>query len=175
MNTGTLKPTAVPHGRNGRGYGCSLRMAALVLAICLLPGAPQAASREARFGVGAVVLARATIAAETDAPFLEVTQADIGRGYVDARRATRLVIANTSPLGFALDVWPAAALFDSVEVTGAGTQATLATEGGAITLRGVHGPTSELILDFRFALAPGLQPGRYPWPLRFDVRPLTGP
>jgi len=157
-------------GRHGAGR------AALALGILFtLPGALHAAGREAQFAVGAVVLARTTIAAQAEAPFLEVTRADLARGYLVVPRATRLLLANTSPLGLVLDVWPTAPVFTAVDIQAGGAAATLSPDGGAITLRGVHGTAAELILDVRFALKPDLAPGRYPWPLRIGARPLLAP
>jgi hypothetical protein len=148
---------------------------ALVAAIYApLSSAPSASASRAEILVGATVLARAYIADEANPPLLEVTAADVARGYVELRRATRLTIANTSPYGYALDVWPTAPVFREVRIEGMGAQVRLGDEGGEIVTRNVRGPALALVLDYRFALAPGLAPGLYPWPLRFQVRPLTG-
>lgn len=149
--------------------------ASLALAVPAGSAAPRAASARAEFSVGATVLARAVISEESSPTSLEVTPADVARGYVDARRATRLTIANTSPYGYELDVWPAAPVFREVEIVGFGAQVRLGDDGGAIVARGARGPSLPLLLDFRFTLAPGLAPGRYPWPLHFQVRPLPAP
>ncbi len=137
--------------------------------------APWAATARSEIAVGVTVLARTVIAAESNPAALEVTPLDVARGYVDAPQATRLTIANTSPYGYELDVWPAAPVFREVTIVGFGPQVRLGDEGGAIVARGARGPALPLVLDFRFRLAPGLAPGRYPWPLRFQVRPVAGP
>jgi hypothetical protein len=150
--------------------------AALVLALYpASSSAPRASAARAELAVGATVLARAVIAAESSPAGLDITAADVARGYVDVRRATRLTIANTSPYGYALDVWPAAPVFREVEILGFGAEVRLGDDGGAIVARGARGSALPLVLDFRFTLAPGLAPGRYPWPLKFQVRPLTDP
>jgi len=149
---------------------------ALVAALSApLGSAPNASASRAEMLVGATVLARAFIADEANPPVLEVTPADVARGYVELKRATRLTIANTSPYGYALDVWPTAPVFREVRIEGLGAQVRLGDEGGEIVTRNVRGPALPLVLDYRFALAPGLQPGLYPWPLRFQVRPLPTP
>ena len=148
------------------------------LALALYPAldsAPHASAARAELQVGATVLPRALIAAESSPATLEVTPADVARGYVDARRAMRLTIANNSPYGYALDVWPAAPVFRAVEIQGFGADVRLGDDGGAIVARGARGAALPLVLDFRFTLAPGLAPGRYPWPLKFQVRPLAAP
>jgi hypothetical protein len=148
--------------------------ASLVLALPA-SSAPRAPGARAEFAVGATVLARAAITEEASPAGLEVTPADVARGYVDVRRATHLTIANTSPYGYALDVWPAAPVFREVEILGFGADVRLGNDGGAIVARRARGASLPLLLDFRFTLAPGLAPGRYPWPLRFQVRPLLEP
>ena len=136
--------------------------AAIVVALLFSLSSAASTSRS-EFGVGANVLARATIAAESSPELLEVTASDLSRGYVDV--ASRLTIANTSPYGYALDVWPAAAVFSAVDVGGVGALVRLTADGGTIVARGQRAHALGLVLA----------PGRYPWPLRFQVRPLAGP
>ncbi len=148
------------------------------LGLALYPGAtsaPLAAPARAEIGVGATVLARAQIATESTPAALEISAADVARGYVDVPQAMRLTIANTSPYGYALDVWPTAPVFREVRVLGLGREVRLSDDGGAIITRGAHGQALPLVLDVRFTLAPGLVPGRYPWPLKLQVRPLLDP
>ena len=150
---------------------------AAALALALYPpssSSPNASAARAEILVGATVLARAVIASESSPALLELTVADIARGYVDLPRATHLTVANTSPYGYALDVWPAVPVFREVLIRGLGADVRLSAEGGEIVSRNARGPALPLVLDYRFALAPGLAPGRYPWPLRFQVRPLAG-
>ncbi len=134
---------------------------------------PAAVTARAQMPVGATVLARALIAEEQSPAVLEVSAADVARGYVDVRGATRLTVANTSPYGFALDVWPAVPVFRALVVGGLGAEARLGDDGGAIVQRGQRGAALPLTLDLRFQLAPGVAPGRYPWPLRYSVHPLA--
>jgi len=151
---------------------------AATLVLALYPAsdsAPRASAARAEIAVGATVLPRAVIAAESAPESLDVSASDVARGYVDVRRAMHLTIASNSPFGYALDVWPAAPVFRAVEIIGFGAEVRLGDDGGAIFARGARGGALPLELGFRFTLAPGLAPGRYPWPLRFQVRPLTGP
>lgn len=153
-----------------------LAVAPLALSLYASTGAaPKAATARAAIAVGVTVLARAVIAEQSNPAALEVTPLDLARGYVDVPRATRLTIANTSPYGYELDVWPAAPVFREVTIVGFGPQVRLGDEGGSIVARGARGQALPLVLDFRFTLAAGLEPGRYPWPLRYQVRPIAGP
>ena len=156
-----------------RSAGRRIPGSAAILVALLFSLSSAASTSRSAFGVGANVLARATIAAESSPELLEITASDLSRGYVDV--ASRLTIANTSPYGYALDVWPAAGMFRAVDVGGVGAPVRLSADGGSIVARGQRGQALGLDLTIRFALAPGLAPGRYPWPLRFQVRPLSGP
>jgi len=166
MNTGT---TGMRKG--------SLRRAAFgVLAALAWVGLhvqAQAAASHASFSVGATVRARTLIQSESSPRELEVSAEDVRRGYVELHQATRLLVTNTSPVGYALDVWPEVQVFKDVAIRNADSQQVLDENGGEIIERGVSGAMSPLVLDFRFTLAPGVVPGRYPWPLKFQVRPLS--
>jgi hypothetical protein len=59
-------------------------------------------------------------------------------------------------------------------VRGCDADASLGAEGGTIVQRWQHTNTMRLSLHFRLRLAPGLAPGRYPWPIQLSVRPLEG-
>ena len=158
---------------NGRGVTVSLALgAALVLAPA--DGArPGESSARASFSVGAVVLARAGIAA-TDVPAtLLISARDVARGFVDVEHAARLTVLNTSSVGYALEVLTLTPLFSGIEVRGTGADVSLDATGGSIVQRGRRGTSIPLALGFRFVLAPGIAPGSYPWPLGFSVRPLA--
>jgi hypothetical protein len=60
-------------------------------------------------------------------------------------------------------------VFSQVEIVGFGAQVRFGDDGGAIVARGARGEALPLLVDSGVVLAPG----RYPWPLRFRVRPLV--
>ena len=125
------------------------------------------------FVVGLTVLSRTAVVSAAAPALLDISQADVRRGYVDAASATRLVVTNTNPRGFALDVWPVVPVFEAVSVRGTGGTVTIERDGGTIVERGIYGPLLPIELRYRFTLAPGTQPGSYPWPLHFSIRPLV--
>jgi len=159
--------------RDITGHSAAVWAAAVWLAGLTLTATPAAAAtRQAGFSVGATVIARAAITGASSPAYIEISASDIARGYVEVTRASHLTVVNSSPQGFALDVWPSAAIFQSVIVRGLGSQITLNRDGGSINVRGTHGAVQSLAIDLQFALAPDLTPGRYPWPLQYAVRPL---
>jgi hypothetical protein len=139
--------------------------------VAFVPGNAVPASR-ATLAVGVTVLPRTEIESESSPATLTVTAADVSRGYVDLPAATRLSVWNTSPAGYVVDVWPAVNLFSAADVEAAGGVATVGDAGGTVVARGARGRGLPLVMSVRFHLAPHVGPGRYPWPLRYQVRPL---
>ncbi|MEQ1715610.1 MAG: hypothetical protein ABL907_06445 [Hyphomicrobium sp.] len=148
---------------------------ATVVAACLVMGAAQpvgAGEHSAQMAVGATVLASTRIDAESSPQQLEVSAADVARGYVEVLGATQLVITNTDRRGYLLSVWPKIQVFSSVAVGDGDGRAELTADGGEIFERR-WGRRVALALDFRFMLAPGVKPGIYPWPVWFQVSSLS--
>ena len=126
----------------------------------------------ASFSVGATVRAVADIRRESSPVGLNITGADLQRGYIDVMQPTLLTVHSNSPNGFALDVLTVAPMLSSMLIEGLNTGLSLGAEGGTIVQRWQKPETVNLSLKFRFMLAPGLVAGSYPWPLRMAVRPL---
>jgi hypothetical protein len=147
---------------------CTLQLACMAL----LPSTPvHAEAAQARIGVSVMVVRPATIQSEAFPAELKISAADIKRGYVEWRRATPLLVGNTSPVAYILDVFPAGRLFSQVVVSTSDTdRETLGADGGQIV--GWHANRSDepLVLAVRFKLQSAITPGRYPWPLRIDAR-----
>jgi len=149
------------------------RCAISALAICAVPGAAppaEAATARADIMVSVTVVARTTLDSEASPAQLQVSAADVARGYVEVPAATRLLVTNTSRRGYLLSVWPQVQVFSAVVVTHGGYESQLGTDGGEI-FDPRWGRAMPLVLSFRFMLAAGVKPGSYPWPLKFQVDP----
>jgi len=133
-----------------------------------------AAEVRTSFGVSATVLAVARIERQSEPRELLISADDLERGYLDVGEPTALVIHSNSASGFALDVLPLAPIAAAMIVSGCDAPASIGAEGGTIVQRWQHANAMRLALHFRLLLAPGLAPGRYPWPIALSVRPLEG-
>jgi len=122
--------------------------------------------------VGATVLPVAKIQAASAPGEIIVSAGDIRRGYVDVSQPTSLQINSNSPNGIALDLMSVSTMMTAVTVSGLDSEQSLGADGGTLVQRWQRPQSIHLSLRFKFMLAPGLVPGRYPWPLRLDVRPL---
>jgi hypothetical protein len=106
---------------------------------------------------------------------LNVSVEDASRGFVVIREPIKLELSSNTAHGVELDVTAPAGLFSSMHVQGRDIDAILSGEGGTIAYRWSQ-PTAnrKQSLDLRFtvALAKGLQPGTYPWPIAVYGRAL---
>jgi hypothetical protein len=103
---------------------------------------------------------------------LEISAADLQRGFIEVGQPTQLTVRSNSPNGFELEILTVAPLLSSMIVEGLNSELALGAEGGTIVQRWQKPQAVNLSLRFRFALAPGLGIGNYPWPVRLAVRPL---
>jgi hypothetical protein len=145
------------------------RIALIVAASVTAAGARDVHSD---FSVSVTVRPVANIEFQSAPTGLEISAADLRRGYIDALQPTQFTVRSNSPNGFALEVLTVAPMLSSMVVEGLNSDQALGKEGGTIVQRWQKPQTVNLSLKFRFALAPGLAAGSYPWPVRLAVRPL---
>lgn len=103
---------------------------------------------------------------------LDISAADVRRGYVDVMQPTQFVVRSNSPNGYALEVLTVAPVLSSMIVEGLSSDLALGKDGGTIVQRWQKPQAVNLSLKFRFELLPELGVGTYPWPVRLAVRPL---
>ncbi len=146
----------------------------LLLAIAPLQVSPLARAETARgrIGVSVTVVRPAMMRSKSIPSDLVISTADVRYGYLERHRAAQLFVENSGPVAFAIDLLPAAPLFSQVQIgTLGGRMATFGVDGGQLlgSLGGGRSP-GPLVLDVRFTLTPGIEPGRCPWPLRLEMR-----
>jgi hypothetical protein len=124
------------------------------------------------FAVSVTVRAVANIEVQSVPTGLRISPADLQRGFVDVAQPTQFTVRSNSPNGFALELLTVAPVLSSMIVEGLNGDLALGAEGGTIVQRWQTPHPANLSLKFRFALAPGLTAGNYPWPIRLAVRPL---
>lgn len=158
-----LSKSSHNHGLN------TARIALIVAASVSAAGARDAHSD---LSVSATVRAVANIERQSAPTDLEISGADLQRGFIDVVQPTRLTVRSNSPNGFALEVLTVAPLLSSMIIEGLNSDLSLGADGGTIVQRWQKPQLVDLSLKFRFTLAPGLVAGDYPWPVRLAVRPL---
>lgn len=142
--------------------------ALLFLALVAAAGA-RADTRQAQFLVHVAVPARATLVAVEQPTRLSVSEADRARGYMDV--SARYVVESNARAGWLLRLSPRLGITRQVEVRGLST--TLVVQGdGVEVFRSRTSGAEHLELDYRFFLAPGVEPGTYELPIHVAVTPL---
>jgi len=145
------------------------RIALIVAASVATAGAKDVRSD---FAVSATVLAVANLELQSAPMDLQISADDVRRGFIDVVQPTQLVVRSNSQRGFALEVLTVTPMLSSMVVQGLESDLPLGADGGTIVQRWQKPQVVRLSLRFRFALAPGLGAGNYPWPVRLAVRPL---
>lgn len=147
---------------------------ALQLACVAMLIAPvHAGTLTAHMGVSVTVVrpARVLVRTESLPSELEISTADVKRGYIRLRRATHLTIGNSALAVPALEVSSTVPIFSQLTISANGQRATtLGMDGGEVSGWRDSGSGGDLVLDLRLKLLPGVKPGRYPWPVHFEVR-----
>ena len=151
---------------------CALAVTVGLMPLAVLVPSAEAAQKSAIISVSVHVIANAKMQTTFQAEQLNITAADVARGYVEVSAASRFSVVTNSRAGYSLEFHPVGTVFDSVQVGGLGNVVQLSGDGGAIVLRGPLPRSLEHELSFRFNLSAQTLPGSYPWPLQLSVRAL---
>ncbi|HEY0801181.1 MAG TPA: hypothetical protein VGD54_10070 [Steroidobacteraceae bacterium] len=149
-----------------------LNTARLLVIVAASVTAAGAKDVHSALSVSATVRAVANIELQSVPTGLAISSADLRRGFVDVTQPTQVTVRSNSPNGFALEVLTVAPVLSSMIVEGLNSDLELGAEGGTVVQRWQKPQIVNLSLKFKFALAPGLVAGNYPWPVRLAVRPL---
>lgn len=149
-----------------------LNTARIALIVAASVTAAGARGVHSEMPVSVTVLAAANIEFQSAPAALEISAADIRRGFIEVTQPTLFTVRSNSPNGFALEVLTVSPVLSSMIVEGLSSNQTLGADGGSIVLRWQKPQNMQLALRFKFELAPGLAAGSYAWPLRLAVRPL---
>jgi hypothetical protein len=156
--------------KSSHNHGLNAARLALVVAGSIASATAKDAHTE--LSVTATVRAVARIDLQSAPAALEISSKDVERGYIDVPQPTQLVVRSNSQTGFALDVLTVAPILSSMSIQGLDSELALGADGGSVVQRWQRPQAVNLSLRFRFALAPGVTAGLYPWPVRMAVRPL---
>jgi hypothetical protein len=154
-----------------RRPGLAVPLGAIALALAAAtPALGQ--SRSNVIAVSAIVVPSTRVDVVAAATVLDVTTEDVRRGYVEVHDAARLRVTSTSRAGYRVDLHPRVAMFRAIELNLDGFRARIGPDGGTLVAAGRAGRQIPARIDYRFELADGVAPGRYPWPVALQVRPF---
>jgi hypothetical protein len=155
-----------------------IRMAALALAGLLSSGVAAPAHAQGSAGgevkVSATVRKHASLEVLAQPGAVQVTQADIARGYVDVPAPVQVAVKSNTQEGYLLVFDNHGDFFRQARVRGLPSDVQVGSAGGQVAQRAPgHGMSRvTLALAFRFELSPSTQEGVYAWPMQLSVTPL---
>lgn len=152
----------------------TLASVAIIVPVAIaLPSLACATDTQFRLEVGVTVLPMARIDVKSVPATLDVSTADIRRGYIEVSKPTVVEIKSNSPLGYVLNVISRQAIFTAVDILGLDVPVHLAADGGVVVQRwNATERHSIRELTYRFQLSDSARPGRYAWPIQLAVGAL---
>ncbi len=148
------------------------RVTTILLVTALVAAAPLvAASKSASLTVSVEVIARTIMTVDSQPTAVEVTSNDVALGYVDVPQAVAFRVRSNAANGYTIQFQPVTGPFSRADVNWGNAQVTVGADGAWLSAPYRQG-TSAGTFNVRLTLAPGTQPGRYAWPVRFDAGSL---
>lgn len=142
----------------------------IALVILLTAGIASAESSSTNMQITAQVIARAIVTIDNQPGAVDITEADIARGYVDVAAPLQWRGQTNSRRGYLLQVAKSGESFSAVDLTFGGTAMHVADESW-VARPYVAGGES-LSVNARLILSGATQPGRYALPISVSATPL---
>lgn len=146
---------------------------AVGVALLVVAKAAEVATVYTAIPVSVTVISNSKMEISYQSTQLNITNADVERGYIEVPNALRFSVNTNSRSGYLMDFHPIGHTFESVQIGGLGTSIQLGADGGTIVQRGMFPKRLGYELSFRFTLPAGIHAGSYPWPLQLSVRSLS--
>ena len=154
--------------------GRARRVGVLALILATV-GAPalsvHAGNVAASLSVSVVVPARAVLSVDSQPTGLQITEADVARGFVEAPGASLVRVRSNSSAGWLLEFQPLQGPYRALEVTGLGATALVNSTGGWVAQPYAGRTFVTASLGYRFFLSGDARPGLYPWPVALGAIP----
>jgi hypothetical protein len=144
-------------------------LVALVLGALAAVAAAGAETRQASFIVRVNVPPRATLQALEQPARLQISAADVARGFKDV--SARYVVESNTADGWLLRFAPRLGVAAQVEVQGLQSPVVVRDEMVEVHRARAREP-ERLTLEYRFVLEPDAQPGSYQLPIHVSATPL---
>lgn len=151
---------------------CCKQLGLVTATLMLLGAAASAETRTAtaHFQVSAYVVPRVLAHVTYRVPSLDITAADVVRGYVDVPSAIHLEVRTNDPSGYLVTyAVTAPELVARVEVHNGREVSTLSSPQGWLH-RPFNGTRETQDWTLRFHLRPNVTPGSYPFPFTVAVQ-----
>ena len=141
-------------------------MLARACATVLVFFVPGAAHSGAQLALSAVVAKNAQVSVRGHPASIQISEADVARGYVDVATGPRVDVSTNSREGLVVSFLVGSEMFSAVQLRG--------TVGDSILLSGPSRGVAKHRIEpaYRLILAPAARPGTYAWPVQVVATPL---
>jgi len=148
------------------------RTVAFLMLTAVISAVPAfAGSVSAPLNVSVQVIARTILTVDSQPVSIEITDADVARGYIDLPGAIAFRIRSNASSGYSLQFQPVAYPFARADVNWDNSLATIGADGSWLTRPYSQGTTIGT-MNVRLTLAPGTRSGSYAWPIVFAADSL---
>ena len=146
---------------------------ALFAFACIAAPVAQASS-SAELRVSAVVRKVTRLQVLSQPAFVQVTEADVARGYVEVPTPMQVAIRSNTAQGYVLAFDSEADFFRQAHVRGLPNAVQVGASGGVVPQPPAGRGMSSVRFDlgFRFDLSQTAKAGVYPWPVHLSAEPL---
>lgn len=148
-----------------------MRRILLTLALMMIVPALRAESVEGKMTVSAMVVASAKLTVESQPSAIEITAADIERGYVDLDTPILLRVQTNSRRGYLLQLSNTDESFSAIEISFGNTAMRVSSHETWVERPYVKGGES-IAMHARLRLSPLAQPGRRTLPIDLTASAL---
>jgi|SRR5438132_1297680 len=145
--------------------------AILLLAAIVLAPSVMAGSSSAQMNVSVQVIARTIVTVDNQPASVDITAADVARGYIDLPQSVAFRVRSNAVNGYTMQFEPVGYPFAQAQVSWGSNMATVGADGTWLTRPYQQGTTLGN-LNVRLTLAPDTAPGSYSWPVRFSAESL---
>jgi hypothetical protein len=143
-------------------------ISAMFLGLIFLTTSADAGSLTGQMRVSVQVIGRTILSIDRQVEAIEITEADIARGYVDVRDGIAFHVRSNAADGYAIHFESIGHPFVRAEVTLEDRVVTIVSDSAWVPFLRQQG-TTRGVLAVRLSLAPSIATGRYRFPIRIHA------
>ena len=147
----------------------TIRFALILATVALVQ--PLHAASSTQMNVSVEVVARTIFNVTSQPASVNVTSADVARGYVEIPAAIAFQVHSNARNGFTIQFQPVAEPFRQAQISWGTTTATVGSDGSWVAQQYEQGVRSGS-MSVRLSLAPSAIAATYAWPISVDANSL---
>jgi hypothetical protein len=139
-------------------------LSAAILSVAIATAMPAFGAASGQMHVSVEVIARTILTVDSQPSSVQVTTADITRGYIDLPQAIAFHVRSNARDGYSLQFQPVSGPFTTAVLSWSNAVATVGADASWMAQPYQRGITTGS-MSVHLTLAPGTTPGTYAWPV----------